>query len=964
MPDQLDQPTGQEPGLEAPAGDDGADGWYFDLPTGAWERQEEKNRALRESVRQKARNEPRRRDPFAEPRSQDGDWSSAGGTWRLARDEDAQPQAPPPSQALRPRSWESPAAAPADWGVPPVVPGDELDEEAQADISTAMRRWATAARGPATRPASEPAAPSSIEAGDDPVSVPGAADPASAVAADVPEPTPGGPPPGPRLKPASVPDPAPAAPGSRWDDMFGATVPGSIVDSMRDWAERRAAEEAAERDPSRLPPELLKRFDWEYDTPVAPPAMAPVPASRIGPAEQEDVTIVDADAFPDDWAMFARDSQPAGVPPEKKPGLLGRVFGRRGQDPTDQRGPRDDDPAGEWMAQPDEPATLDWVPPGLPARDPVGPADVDAIDGPFVSAVKPPEPLRRAVRDWDDAWLEGAARLAADESMRGPALSVELVADAPLDVTEPEMARLERVNLAVATADTEPPGAHAGSVTQENQPQHEDREPTEPGDIQPRLEAATGAPPGQPPGHDGHDPWRAFLVARESEGPSPFASPATANSGAPGSWDDVFAPASQGRPPVSADAHDQWKEVTNAAGYTGAADPPPLPMPGERRRPAGLTESGEWASGPVAAAPDSYPEMELAGTGSSADADDVVLRAFDEHARGEVADPVVSPGPAVTKRDHLAPLLGEDAAALLDDGSDSPFEASASDGVSWLDATGQRQVPQRPMFTQDRWEEDADPDADAELIGAAPTISLRSLPEITAADVAPAAGSGHRRRTLVREVVETGLLALLVFLAVRASFQNFKVDGNSMFPTLEHGEFLIVNKLVYSEVDVEKLSRFLPFIEPGTSPKRYVFHGPQRGDIVVLQDPRKPNTDLIKRVIGLPGETIEIREGKVFVNGFLLEEPYIKTPWRYTGAKTTVPAGMYFVMGDNRDNSLDSRSPSVGFVPKDLIIGKALVTYWPSDRFGVAPNETPTLTDQPITAFYPNAGTPKAAAAR
>ena len=122
-------------------------------------------------------------------------------------------------------------------------------------------------------------------------------------------------------------------------------------------------------------------------------------------------------------------------------------------------------------------------------------------------------------------------------------------------------------------------------------------------------------------------------------------------------------------------------------------------------------------------------------------------------------------------------------------------------------------------------------------------------------------------------LVETLLLALLVFLAVRASFQNFKVDGNSMYPTLENGEFLIVNKLVYSEVDVEKLSRFLPFLDPGESPRRFVFHGPERGDIVVLRDPRQPGVDLIKRVIGLPGETVEIVEGHGTQRNAVIEFP-------------------------------------------------------------------------------------------
>ncbi|MBA4182028.1 MAG: signal peptidase I [Anaerolinea sp.] len=190
------------------------------------------------------------------------------------------------------------------------------------------------------------------------------------------------------------------------------------------------------------------------------------------------------------------------------------------------------------------------------------------------------------------------------------------------------------------------------------------------------------------------------------------------------------------------------------------------------------------------------------------------------------------------------------------------------------------------------------------------------------------------------------MLALLVFLSVRASFQNFKVDGNSMYPTLEDGQFLIVNKLVYSKVDMEKLSNFVPFVDPGSEKERNVFHGPQRGDIVVLVDPRKPDIDLIKRVIGLPGETVEILDGKVYVNDFLLEEPYIKKAWHDNKAKVLVPPGFYFVMGDNRDNSLDSRSQQVGFVPEDLIIGKAMLSYWPSNKFGLAPNQAGNVSQK------------------
>ncbi len=204
----------------------------------------------------------------------------------------------------------------------------------------------------------------------------------------------------------------------------------------------------------------------------------------------------------------------------------------------------------------------------------------------------------------------------------------------------------------------------------------------------------------------------------------------------------------------------------------------------------------------------------------------------------------------------------------------------------------------------------------------------------------PGSFARTRRRTVVRELFETVLLALLVFLFVRGSFQNFVVDGSSMYPTLENGQFLVVNKLVYSQVDVDRLSRFVPFVDPGSSPKRDIFHGPDRGDIVVFKDPGKPDTDLVKRIIALPGETIEIVDGRVYINDHLLIEPYIKERWQGSKPRVSIPAGEYFVMGDHRSASKDSRSADVGLVPRSLIIGKAMLSYWPPSKFGLAPNES------------------------
>jgi signal peptidase I len=207
------------------------------------------------------------------------------------------------------------------------------------------------------------------------------------------------------------------------------------------------------------------------------------------------------------------------------------------------------------------------------------------------------------------------------------------------------------------------------------------------------------------------------------------------------------------------------------------------------------------------------------------------------------------------------------------------------------------------------------------------------------------AASRRRTRNLIRELVETGLLALLVFLAVRASFQNYRVHGHSMDPTLQDGEFLLVNRLEYAQINVDKLGRFIPFLDTSGDDKRNVFHGPERGDIVILEDPRNPSGDrLVKRVIGLPGEKLEIVNGVVYINGHKLDEPYIKQVPTGNTPPVVLPPNEYFVMGDNRNNSDDSRF--LGLIPRDLIIGKAMVAFWPTNKFGLAPNEAPTLEPQ------------------
>jgi signal peptidase I len=205
-------------------------------------------------------------------------------------------------------------------------------------------------------------------------------------------------------------------------------------------------------------------------------------------------------------------------------------------------------------------------------------------------------------------------------------------------------------------------------------------------------------------------------------------------------------------------------------------------------------------------------------------------------------------------------------------------------------------------------------------------------------DDAPPASSGVQARHVAWELVQTLLLAALIFLMVRGVAQNFRVEGPSMEPGLHNGQYLLVNKAVYFKLDLDKLSKYLPFVDGGDNPTRFLFHGPERGDVIVFRYPRDPSRDFIKRIIGLPGDTVSISNGVVSVNGSALEESYINNGSNSDMDPKVVPAGSYFVMGDNRPNSSDSRT--WGFVPEENIIGKAMFSYWPMSEFGGVGNTT------------------------
>ena len=164
---------------------------------------------------------------------------------------------------------------------------------------------------------------------------------------------------------------------------------------------------------------------------------------------------------------------------------------------------------------------------------------------------------------------------------------------------------------------------------------------------------------------------------------------------------------------------------------------------------------------------------------------------------------------------------------------------------------------------------------------------------------------------LGREIAETILLMLLLFWVVNFFTGRFKIDGQSMDPTMQSGEYIIVNKFAYR------------------------FGEPERGEIIVLHAPRNPNRDFIKRVIGIPGDTIVIENQTVSVNGVVIDEPYILAPPTYSGT-WTVPEGEYYVLGDNRNNSSDSHQ--WGFLPEANIVGRGEFVYWPVREMARVPH--------------------------
>ena len=187
-------------------------------------------------------------------------------------------------------------------------------------------------------------------------------------------------------------------------------------------------------------------------------------------------------------------------------------------------------------------------------------------------------------------------------------------------------------------------------------------------------------------------------------------------------------------------------------------------------------------------------------------------------------------------------------------------------------------------------------------------------------------GDSNQMKLLIRDAVITILIAAVVYLGLRTTIQSFRVDGPSMQPNFETGQWVLVNKLAFK------------------------FGTPHRGDVIIFKSPHDRNSNLIKRVIGLPGESVELKNGTVYIHQtdgktIALEESYIayKDTRSFTGTK--IPEGYIFVLGDNRPVADDSRYGWL--VPDTDIYGKAWLSTWPPSDWGLAANRIPAEVAAP-----------------
>jgi signal peptidase I len=183
----------------------------------------------------------------------------------------------------------------------------------------------------------------------------------------------------------------------------------------------------------------------------------------------------------------------------------------------------------------------------------------------------------------------------------------------------------------------------------------------------------------------------------------------------------------------------------------------------------------------------------------------------------------------------------------------------------------------------------------------------------------------------MREAIGTVALAVFLVVVIQSAVVNFRVEGPSMEPLLLSGDRVVVSKVVYTEIDAEHAAGYLPVVDAEVGQIWRPFGNLSYGDIIVFKWPRDPRQNFVKRVIGLPGDRIRIELGTVFVNDEAMDEPYVEHPLRQSINERVIKQDSYFVMGDNRLRSDDSRH--WGTVPMENVIGKVVVAYWPSIRF-------------------------------
>jgi signal peptidase I len=173
-------------------------------------------------------------------------------------------------------------------------------------------------------------------------------------------------------------------------------------------------------------------------------------------------------------------------------------------------------------------------------------------------------------------------------------------------------------------------------------------------------------------------------------------------------------------------------------------------------------------------------------------------------------------------------------------------------------------------------------------------------------------------KSVLREIVETIILTVVIFFLIQTVVRNFRVVGTSMEPNLHDSQYLIVDKLSY------RLSE------------------PQRGDVIVFEPPNRPGEDYVKRVVAVPGELVEVRNGQVLVNDQPLQESYVVYPASYSMSPRRVGSEELFVLGDNRNSSSDSHN--WGMLSQDKVVGKAWISYWPPRQWGIIPRDAPTAS--------------------